>query len=179
MTPGYEPAPGKMGHPWVSQCGSRFTSVGDLRGNEDKGKRADPSRSRGPAISSWDSALGAFAMASASVAIWSLAYGRLAWQSLPTRFPWPEAWAYGSAVFVLVAGPAPGKAPAPPPGLVCAGAGPHRLAESRSGSIRLICGEPACDGHAGSRRGVHRLRIPRPVVARERQALPGGSGGWA
>jgi uncharacterized membrane protein YphA (DoxX/SURF4 family) len=48
---------------------------------------------------------GLFAIASASVAIWSLAYGDFAWgaQSLLARIPWREAWVYGSALLILAA----------------------------------------------------------------------------
>lgn len=44
-----------------------------------------------------------FAIASASLAIWSLAYAHFAWQSLPAWMPWREAWVYGSAPVVLAA----------------------------------------------------------------------------
>jgi uncharacterized membrane protein YphA (DoxX/SURF4 family) len=48
---------------------------------------------------------GLFAIASASLAIWSLAYGEFAAgdQSLPTWIPWHETWIYGSALILLVA----------------------------------------------------------------------------
>ena len=44
-----------------------------------------------------------FAVASASLAIWSLMYARFAWQSLPGWMPAREAWVYGSALAVLAA----------------------------------------------------------------------------
>lgn len=44
-----------------------------------------------------------FAIASASLAVWSLAYVHFAWQSLPDWMPGREAWVYGSAVVVLAA----------------------------------------------------------------------------
>ena len=43
------------------------------------------------------------AFASASLAVWSLAYAHFAAQSLPDWVPWREAWVYGSAVVVLAA----------------------------------------------------------------------------
>jgi uncharacterized membrane protein YphA (DoxX/SURF4 family) len=43
------------------------------------------------------------AIASASLAIWSLAYGQFAWQSLPAWIPWQEIWVYGSALILLAA----------------------------------------------------------------------------
>lgn len=43
------------------------------------------------------------AFASASLAIWSLAYGHFAAQSLPAWIPWRETWVYGSALVVLAA----------------------------------------------------------------------------
>ena len=43
------------------------------------------------------------AIASASLAVWSLACAHLAWQSLPAWVPWREAWVYGSALAVLAA----------------------------------------------------------------------------
>lgn len=46
---------------------------------------------------------GLFALASAGLAIWSLWYGHVAWQSLPAWIPWREAWVYGSALVVLAA----------------------------------------------------------------------------
>jgi uncharacterized membrane protein YphA (DoxX/SURF4 family) len=48
---------------------------------------------------------GLFAIASASLAIWSLTYGDFAWgaQSVLARIPWREAWVYGSALIVLAA----------------------------------------------------------------------------
>jgi uncharacterized membrane protein YphA (DoxX/SURF4 family) len=50
-------------------------------------------------------AQGLFAIASASVAILSLAYGDFApaGQSLPAWVPWRETWVYGSALLVLAA----------------------------------------------------------------------------
>jgi uncharacterized membrane protein YphA (DoxX/SURF4 family) len=47
---------------------------------------------------------GFFAIASASLAIWSLSYGEFEWgrQSLPW-IPWRETWVYGSALMVLAA----------------------------------------------------------------------------
>lgn len=47
---------------------------------------------------------GLFALASASLAIWSLAYGDFAWgqQSLPA-IPWRETWVHGSALIILAA----------------------------------------------------------------------------
>lgn len=44
-----------------------------------------------------------FAVASASLAIWSLAYVHFAWQSLPAWIPWREGWVYGSALVILIA----------------------------------------------------------------------------
>ena len=44
-----------------------------------------------------------FAVASAGLAIWSLAYAHFAWQSLPAWIPWREGWVYGSALVVLIA----------------------------------------------------------------------------
>lgn len=48
---------------------------------------------------------GLLAIAAASLAIWSLAYGDFAWgaQSLLARIPWREAWVYGSALIILAA----------------------------------------------------------------------------
>lgn len=47
---------------------------------------------------------GLFAVASASLAVWSLAYGHFAWQSSPAWLPWREIWVYGSALVLLAAG---------------------------------------------------------------------------
>lgn len=44
-----------------------------------------------------------FAIASASLAIWSLVYAHFAWQSLPDWMPGREVWVYGSALVVLAA----------------------------------------------------------------------------
>lgn len=44
-----------------------------------------------------------FAVASAGLAIWSLAYAHFAWQSLPAWIPWREGWVYGSALVILIA----------------------------------------------------------------------------
>ena len=46
-----------------------------------------------------------FAIASASLAIWSLAYGDFAWggQSSLAAIPWREIWVYGSALILLAA----------------------------------------------------------------------------
>jgi len=46
-----------------------------------------------------------FAIASASLAIWSLAYGDFAWggQSLLAGIPWRETWVYGVALILLAA----------------------------------------------------------------------------
>jgi uncharacterized membrane protein YphA (DoxX/SURF4 family) len=49
---------------------------------------------------------GLLATASASLAVWSLAYGHFAWQSLLARTPWEEIWVYGSALALLAAGAA-------------------------------------------------------------------------
>jgi uncharacterized membrane protein len=46
---------------------------------------------------------GSFAIASASLAIWSLACAHFAWESLPAWMPAREAWVYGSALVVLAA----------------------------------------------------------------------------
>jgi len=48
---------------------------------------------------------GLFAIASASLAIWSLAYGDFAWggQSSLAWIPWRETWVYGSALIILAA----------------------------------------------------------------------------
>ncbi len=48
---------------------------------------------------------GLFAIASASLAIWSLIYGDFGWgaQSLHARIPWRETWVYGSALILLAA----------------------------------------------------------------------------
>jgi uncharacterized membrane protein len=48
---------------------------------------------------------GLFAMASASLAAWSLAYGDFAWgpQSSLASIPWRESWVYGSALVILAA----------------------------------------------------------------------------
>lgn len=46
---------------------------------------------------------GLFAVAAASLAIWSLCYSRFAAQSLPAWVSWREAWVYGSALIVLAA----------------------------------------------------------------------------
>ena len=48
-------------------------------------------------------ARGLLAVASASLAIWSLRYSHFAWQGLPSWIPWREAWVYGSALVVLAA----------------------------------------------------------------------------
>ena len=50
-------------------------------------------------------AQGLFAIASASLAIWSLTYGDFAWgaQSLLAAIPWRETWVYGSALIILAA----------------------------------------------------------------------------
>lgn len=48
-------------------------------------------------------ARGLLAIASATLAIWSLRYSQFAWQSLPTWMPWREAWVYASALVVLAA----------------------------------------------------------------------------
>jgi uncharacterized membrane protein len=46
-----------------------------------------------------------FAIAAASLAVWSLVYGDFAWgaQSLLDKIPWRETWVYGSALIVLAA----------------------------------------------------------------------------
>lgn len=44
-----------------------------------------------------------FAVASAGLAIWSLAYADFARQSLPAWIAWREGWVYGSALVVLIA----------------------------------------------------------------------------
>jgi len=46
-----------------------------------------------------------FAVASASLAVWSLTYGDFAWggQSALAGIPWRETWVYGSALIVLAA----------------------------------------------------------------------------
>jgi uncharacterized membrane protein len=44
-----------------------------------------------------------FAIASASLAIWSLAYAHFAGQSLPGWIPWREAWVYAAALVLLAA----------------------------------------------------------------------------
>lgn len=48
---------------------------------------------------------GSFAIASASLALWSLIYGDFAWgaQSLLARIPWREVWVYATALVVLAA----------------------------------------------------------------------------
>src|SRR6185437_16593249 len=48
---------------------------------------------------------GFFAVASASLALWSLAYGDFAWgaQSLLAQIPWRDTWVYGSALVLLAA----------------------------------------------------------------------------
>jgi uncharacterized membrane protein YphA (DoxX/SURF4 family) len=48
---------------------------------------------------------GLFAIASASLAIWSLTYGDFPWgaQSLLAGIPWRETWVYGSALIILAA----------------------------------------------------------------------------
>ena len=48
---------------------------------------------------------GLFAVASAGIAILSLAYGDFApaGQSLPAWIPWRETWVYGTALIVLTA----------------------------------------------------------------------------
>lgn len=43
------------------------------------------------------------AIAAASLAVWSLAYRHFALQSVPTWFPWQDAWVYGSALILLAA----------------------------------------------------------------------------
>lgn len=43
-----------------------------------------------------------FGIASASLALWSLAYSHVASQSLPDWFPWRDAWVYASASLILV-----------------------------------------------------------------------------
>lgn len=48
-------------------------------------------------------ARGLLAVASASLAIWSLRYSQFAWQALPAWMPWREAWVYGSAAIELAA----------------------------------------------------------------------------
>lgn len=45
----------------------------------------------------------AFAVASACLAIWNLAYAHFAWQGLPGWIPGREAWVYGSALVLLAA----------------------------------------------------------------------------
>jgi uncharacterized membrane protein len=45
-----------------------------------------------------------FAIAAASLAVWSLAYRHFAWQSVPGWFPWPAAWIYATALILLAAG---------------------------------------------------------------------------
>jgi hypothetical protein len=40
---------------------------------------------------------GLLALASASLAIRSFAYGQFAWQAFPAWIPWQEIWVYGSA----------------------------------------------------------------------------------
>lgn len=44
-----------------------------------------------------------FAIAAASLAVWSLAYRHFAWQSVPGWFPWPGAWIWASALLLLAA----------------------------------------------------------------------------
>lgn len=46
---------------------------------------------------------GLFAVASASLAVWSLCYRQLAWQALPTWIPAPVIWIEGTAVVLLAA----------------------------------------------------------------------------
>jgi uncharacterized membrane protein YphA (DoxX/SURF4 family) len=48
---------------------------------------------------------GLLAIASASLAIWSFAYGDFAWgaPSLLAKIPWREVWVYGSALIILAA----------------------------------------------------------------------------
>jgi uncharacterized membrane protein len=48
---------------------------------------------------------GSFAIATAGLAIWSMAYHQFGWeeQSLLAAIPWREIWVYGSALFLLVA----------------------------------------------------------------------------
>jgi uncharacterized membrane protein YphA (DoxX/SURF4 family) len=48
---------------------------------------------------------GLFAIASASLAIWSLTYADFAWgaQSVLARIPWRETWVYASALIILAA----------------------------------------------------------------------------
>lgn len=48
---------------------------------------------------------GSFAIATAALALWSMAYRQFGWeeQSLLTAIPWREVWVYGSALFLLVA----------------------------------------------------------------------------
>lgn len=48
-------------------------------------------------------ARGLLAVASASLAIWSLRYSHFAWEGLPSWIPWREACVYGSALVVLAA----------------------------------------------------------------------------
>jgi uncharacterized membrane protein YphA (DoxX/SURF4 family) len=50
-------------------------------------------------------AQGLFAVAFASLAIWSLAYGEFPWAapSLLAGIPWRQAWVYGSALIILAA----------------------------------------------------------------------------
>ena len=46
---------------------------------------------------------GLLAIASASLAVWSLAYRHFAWLTLPAWIPWQEFWVYGSALVLLAA----------------------------------------------------------------------------
>lgn len=47
---------------------------------------------------------GLFAVASASLALWSLTYGDFSWGTpLLARIPWRETWVYGSALIILAA----------------------------------------------------------------------------
>ena len=48
---------------------------------------------------------GSFAIATAGLAIWSMAYHQFGWeeQSLLAAIPWREVWVYGSALFLLIA----------------------------------------------------------------------------
>ncbi|HEY1891879.1 MAG TPA: hypothetical protein VGG63_15845 [Steroidobacteraceae bacterium] len=44
-----------------------------------------------------------FAIASASLAVWSIGYRHFAWQSVPGWVPWQAAWIYGSGLILLAA----------------------------------------------------------------------------
>lgn len=48
-------------------------------------------------------ARGSFAIAAASLAIWSLVYAHAAGQSLPAWVPWREAWIYTTGIILLAA----------------------------------------------------------------------------